>query len=837
MTLREAGDARHVLMGAAVADHLLSNAQAVDVLKRHYSSLTPENVMKWGQIHPQRGNYYWAAADRLVNFAQNNGQMVHGHTLLWHTELPSWATTADVEGHIKTIVGRYKGRIRSWDVVNEVLSDDGVSLRNTMYSSVDTLVNAFKWAHEADPDAILYINDYNIEDARAKSNRMYSLVKELLAKGAPVHGVGFQCHFNTDWTPSAALAVNVKRFAALGLRIHISEFDCAKKSGATNERQAQLYKAMVEAALTAGPDLDKFTTWGFTDASTWLPGQAPLPFDTNFQPKPAVAAMIEALGGATTPEEEPNMPTPIGGTVKLYQSGPGGDVASNKIIQNALNQEFGGVTVDGDYGPQTTAAYVKWQQSIGAAAQPYDGYPGAVSLPPLGLKYSFAVDKTVPAAGDPSVEPAHNYSRTTYGGVTVNTRTKQMLQTAQKLYGKTLPMTQGSYNAGGVAASAGTHDGGGAADIGLHDSAAVIALRKAGFAAWQRTPDEGFAYHIHVEAIGDRELSSGARDQVAKYFAGRNALVSNSVDPVTHWVPQWAVKYKPSGGVALTVYNPAPTTPPVEPPPVVVPPVVVPPVEKEWVWSNVQFGQTNNSVKIVQKALNAKVPAALLVDGNFGNATKAVYQKWQQKLGFTGADADGLVGKTSLTALALAAGFDIRDGSDPTVPPTPPATSGKITPGQVLFARFTGTFNVEQVIRAACAANGFTYSTAWLNGYKTAMGRESGGDPNAANLWDSNAINPAGYSSVRDYGNRGTFGPAMNGAYAPFQCSRGAWQCIPQTFAAYHAPGTSLSIYDPVASAAASMKYVTSRYGVATNGSNLASRVQQFDPTRPPKGY
>lgn len=231
-------------------------------------------------------------------------------------------------------------------------------------------------------------------------------------------------------------------------------------------------------------------------------------------------------------------------TIKFYEVGPGGTSSANKVIQSALNKEFGGVVVDGDYGPQTKAAYIKWQQKIGESAKPWDGLPGRVSLPPLGIKYNFIVDFTAPPTPPAGAEPAHNYTRTTYTGRTVNQRTKDMLIQAQRIYGGDFYLSQGSYNAGGVSASAGTHDGGGAVDIASSSTNLLIALKRAGFAAWIRTPAEGFAYHIHALAIGDRELAASAKNQITSFFNGRNALVSNARD--THpdrYYPAWTKKY------------------------------------------------------------------------------------------------------------------------------------------------------------------------------------------------------------------------------------------------------------------------------------------------------
>ncbi len=249
-------------------------------------------------------------------------------------------------------------------------------------------------------------------------------------------------------------------------------------------------------------------------------------------------------GGTTTP-----MPT-----IKLSETGPGKNVANNKIVQAALRAEYGTVYVDGDWGPQTSSYYKRWQESMFGPGPDSDGLPGKTSLTALGQKHGFNVDVTgstippvtPPATGD---EPAHNYTRTTYGGRTVNVRTQVMLQAAAKEFGGPFSLTQGSYNRG-VSASAGTHDGGGVVDISVNNmstsrrSEAVQCLRRAGFAAWLRTPSQGFAYHIHCNAIGDREMASVAKEQVQQYFNGQNGLSGHGADtnPPRPW-PAWCNKY------------------------------------------------------------------------------------------------------------------------------------------------------------------------------------------------------------------------------------------------------------------------------------------------------
>lgn len=244
-------------------------------------------------------------------------------------------------------------------------------------------------------------------------------------------------------------------------------------------------------------------------------------------------------------------PTPVGnklpvGTWLWFDNvGTSTTNNSNLIVQQALTFETGlnYSSGAGVFGPNTSAAYKKWQETLFGPGPDSDGLPGKTSLEALGKKYGFEVRYRA-VAPSAAGEPIHNYTRTTYDGQRVNQRTKDMLNTAAAIFGSAFPLTQGSYNAGGVAASAGTHDGGGVVDVGLTSAAAVQALRKAGFAAWQRTPDEGFAYHIHAVAIGDREMSPSAKNQITSYFNGRNGLANNAKDPVARPWPEWVNKYK-----------------------------------------------------------------------------------------------------------------------------------------------------------------------------------------------------------------------------------------------------------------------------------------------------
>ncbi len=237
---------------------------------------------------------------------------------------------------------------------------------------------------------------------------------------------------------------------------------------------------------------------------------------------------------------------PVTTSVNLSNTGPAGTVTANKVIQTALNKEYGGVVIDGAYGPQTKAAYTRWQNSLGFTGSDADGLPGITSLTALGKKYGFTVTNTAPPASSDG-EPAQNYARTSWSGKTINQRTKDMLTTAQATSGVSITLSQGSYNAGGVAASAGTHDGGGVVDVASTSTVLLKALRQAGFAAWIRTPAEGFSYHTHAVAIGDREMSPSAKNQITAYYNGRNGLANNGPDTAPSSVgrpyPAWAKKY------------------------------------------------------------------------------------------------------------------------------------------------------------------------------------------------------------------------------------------------------------------------------------------------------
>ncbi|MFF7340231.1 endo-1,4-beta-xylanase [Streptomyces sp. NPDC008163] len=278
-----------------------------------FSSVTPENVMKWEVVEPSRGRYDWKEADKLVDFARANGQLVRGHTLLWHNQLPSWLTTGDftadelraiLRKHITDEARHFKGRIWQWDVVNEAFDDDG-TLRDSIWLrklGPGYIADAFRWAHAADPKAKLFINDYNTEGVNAKSTALYDLVVELRKQHVPIDGVGIQGHLSVQYNAPHDIAENMNRFDALGLETAITEADVRvpmPSDSTEQEAQAEGYDVLLRGCLLTRKCTD-FTVWGFTDKYSWVPdtfegeGAANL-YDENYEAKPAYSALRDDL--------------------------------------------------------------------------------------------------------------------------------------------------------------------------------------------------------------------------------------------------------------------------------------------------------------------------------------------------------------------------------------------------------------------------------------------------------------------------------------------------------------------------------------------------------------
>jgi len=278
-----------------------------EVLADEFSSVTPENAMKWAVIEPERGTYDWSAADALVDFARGHDQRVRGHTLVWHMQNPAWLTALQgsalrqaVRDHIGAVVGRYRGRIADWDVVNEPLQDDG-TLRPLAFMQRPFIGQAFRWAHDADPQVRLWLNEIGAEGVGAKSDALYALVRDLLRAGVPLGGVGFQGHFSEQGVP-ASFRANLERFAALGVKVAITELDVALTLPEDDEkraRQAQIY-ADAAGACSAVAACVGVTVWGFTDRHSWIPSNQPgrgaaTLLDGDLRAKPAYTALAKGL--------------------------------------------------------------------------------------------------------------------------------------------------------------------------------------------------------------------------------------------------------------------------------------------------------------------------------------------------------------------------------------------------------------------------------------------------------------------------------------------------------------------------------------------------------------
>lgn len=319
-------------MGVAVAPKDLTGASANFIVK-HYNSITPENAMKMGPIHPQENYYYWKDADSIVSFATRNHLKIRGHALVWHEQTPNWLfknadgtqVTKEVllkrmKDHIFTIVNRYKGKIYAWDVVNEAIDDDASKfLRNSLWYQIcgeDFIVKAFEYAHEADPSAKLFYNDYNAVRPE-KRERIYRLLKKLVDAKVPITGVGIQAHWSIFEPSEAELRKAISEYASLGLDVQITELDIsiypwekerrAKRPDETDtftpeleQKQMAQYAKVFKVFRQYKKDLTGVTFWNLSDRYSWLdtyPVQGrknyPLLFDQNLNPKKAFWEVVK----------------------------------------------------------------------------------------------------------------------------------------------------------------------------------------------------------------------------------------------------------------------------------------------------------------------------------------------------------------------------------------------------------------------------------------------------------------------------------------------------------------------------------------------------------------
>lgn len=318
--------------------------RAAEIAARQFSSLTAENDMKWQSVQPEPGRYDFKAADAYVEFGLRHRMTVIGHTLVWHHQTPAWVFLGDsgapatreellrrMRNHILAVAGRYRGRIKGWDVVNEAVSDGPEGLRDSPWRRIigdDFIDHAFRFAREADPTAELYYNDYGLENP-AKRERALALLRGLLKRGVPVDGVGIQGHYGLTHPPAAEVERTIDEFAALGLKVMITELDVdvlpsrgpvgvadlARRETAApaldpyanglpvtvEKRLADRYTELFGVFLRHRGHLTRVTFWGLDDGRSWLNSfpiagrtNHPLLMDRELQPKPAFFAVLKA---------------------------------------------------------------------------------------------------------------------------------------------------------------------------------------------------------------------------------------------------------------------------------------------------------------------------------------------------------------------------------------------------------------------------------------------------------------------------------------------------------------------------------------------------------------
>ncbi|MGA2753171.1 MAG: endo-1,4-beta-xylanase [Terracidiphilus sp.] len=333
------------VIGAAMNEAQISgqDQRGDALLESQFNSISPENVLKWERIHPEPGQYNFDLADQYVAFGQKHQMFIAAHTLVWHEQVPDWvfhddhgnlltrdALLARMKDHIDTVVGHYRGKIQSWDVVNEALNDDGTLRQSLWYKIIgpDYIEKAFQFAHKADPQALLIYNDYSLENEPKRSGAI-ALIKRLQAEGIPIASVGIQGHNHLDWPTAEQEDATLSAFAAVGVKVAITEFDIdvlpstshqptadvslkIEQNAALNpyvnglpdsvqQQLAARYADLFRVYLKHRDTVERVTFWGVTDGDSWLNGwpvkgrtSYPLLFDRNGQPKPAYDAVLHA---------------------------------------------------------------------------------------------------------------------------------------------------------------------------------------------------------------------------------------------------------------------------------------------------------------------------------------------------------------------------------------------------------------------------------------------------------------------------------------------------------------------------------------------------------------
>lgn len=311
------------LVGAATNAQRLTSGNDYDkMFKSEFGSITAEYQMKMNVILPEKGSYNWSHSDKIVEYAMDNDLNIHGHALVWHNSTPDWLVNyqgtdqefeQEVKDYITAVVTRYKGKISSWDVVNEGVNDSGGTLRNTVFKQRmgdDYMAKCFQFARDADPDALLFYNDYNMTSNISKQDKVFELIADWKNRNVPIDGVGYQMHIRYNWPSNVHIQTATNRAVSNNLILHFSELDIRVNPNEditylTEERanaQKQKFKDVVRIYNTI-PDQNKYgiTLWGIKDDDSWLlshhnnNNEWPLLFDSDFKAKKAHAGFLEGL--------------------------------------------------------------------------------------------------------------------------------------------------------------------------------------------------------------------------------------------------------------------------------------------------------------------------------------------------------------------------------------------------------------------------------------------------------------------------------------------------------------------------------------------------------------
>lgn len=306
--LRDLASARDFHIGYASSTrpyHRADGGLYAATASSEFNIVTPENSMKWDRLNPTPGDYNWAAADNLIDFAQANDMRVHGHTLVWYTQLPAWVKETRPETRethmrqfIERVLERYADDVPLWDVVNESLDRNG-GLRNSIWLEAmgpSYIEKAFRYARDAAPDATLLYNEYDIGWYGPKARGLLRLLDSLIETETPIDGVGFQMHVDADFDRFHELADMIDEVSSRGLDTYITELDVSMRGEQTEAQQAAVFRGVLSVCLEA-PSCKALQAWGFTDRYSWREAFTPLMFDREYQPKPAYRALQRRLAG------------------------------------------------------------------------------------------------------------------------------------------------------------------------------------------------------------------------------------------------------------------------------------------------------------------------------------------------------------------------------------------------------------------------------------------------------------------------------------------------------------------------------------------------------------